>query len=281
MKIFYEEKTFENYFNAEISQGDGIFFPFGQVQEGFIGADCAYYTSDLLRWGFLEHDLNREGVDLKNIAKKMDYFLKNDINSLPDIKTNILFQYKRPELITTSTGLEWKHWNKEYFRYDIYSKQHQLLKKINSSFGNEVAIFYVAPAIKGINELVLQATKRNLVNESNFKHIAQLDGHKRNTYVSSGTFSIGCSEPQRLDDINIRDFLNEYQKIDYPDNYSSIVSFASKIKTIMQGDHYFRLPFNTLIASSEEFSEIDGIYSLVCIQAFEKITGVKWALFFR
>ncbi|HGM6833110.1 TPA: hypothetical protein ACKQCE_001659 [Serratia marcescens] len=281
MKIFYEEKTFENYFNAEIGQGDGFFFPLGQVQEGFIGADCAYYASDLLRWDFLGQVLNSEGANLKDIASEMDYFLKNDFNALPDIKTNILFQYKRPELITTSTGSEWKHWRKEYFRYDIYDRQHILLKKINSRFGDEVAILYVAPAIKGINELVLQSRAKKIVDSSNFKHIKQLDGHKRNTYISAGTYSIGCSEPQRLEDIKIRDFLVEYQKIDYPDNYSAIVSFASKIKIVMQEDNYFRLPFNTLIASNEELVEFDFIYSLVCIQAFEQITGVKWAVFFR
>lgn len=281
MKIFYEEKTFENYFNAEISQGEGFFFPLGQVQEGYIGADCAYYASNLIRWSFLGHDLNRDGVELKNIAREMDYFLKNEIDALPDIKTNILFQYERPDLITTSTGLEWKHWKIDYFRYDIYSKQHKLLKKINSSFGNEVAIFYVAPAIKGVNELVLQAKNRNIVDKSNFKHITQLDGHKRNTYVSAGTFSIGCSEPQRLEDINIRNFLREYKEIDYQNNHSAIVSFASKVKAVMQEDNYFRLPFNTLIASSEGLIEFDCIYSLICIHAFEQITGVKWALFFR
>jgi hypothetical protein len=41
MKPRFEEKTFESYFNTELDQRASIYFPFGQVQEGGIGADAS------------------------------------------------------------------------------------------------------------------------------------------------------------------------------------------------------------------------------------------------
>jgi len=43
MRTKYEEKTYESYFNSELSQKADIYFPIGQVQEGNFAFDAAYF----------------------------------------------------------------------------------------------------------------------------------------------------------------------------------------------------------------------------------------------
>lgn len=60
MDAEYEEKTYENYFNAELDRRVEVYFPFGQVQEGGIGADAAAFSSDRWLWGRIGFPLGHE-----------------------------------------------------------------------------------------------------------------------------------------------------------------------------------------------------------------------------
>ena len=55
MRVNYEEKTFESYFNNELDSRTSVYFPFGQVQEGSIGADSAAFSKNRRLWWRLGH----------------------------------------------------------------------------------------------------------------------------------------------------------------------------------------------------------------------------------
>ncbi len=109
----YEEKTFESYFNSELDQRSSIYFPFGQVQEGGIGADASGFSRNRWFWWHLGYPFIFHvpfgGADIREIAGEMERHLDREINNIPSIKANLLFQYKRPRLITHSRGSEWVH----------------------------------------------------------------------------------------------------------------------------------------------------------------------------
>lgn len=200
MQPKYEEKTFESYFNSELDQRTSIYFPFGQVQEGSIGADSAAQSRSHWLWRKLGFPFwfrpRFSGVDLREVADEMEQHLQHEIRNIPSIKTNLLFQYKRPEVITTANGSEWSHWQRKYFRYGIYAEQQALLMHLNSKFGSQALILYASPALVDVNELVNAKLARTIIEDTNFCSVTRLQGHHRNTYIRAGLHSIACSEPE-------------------------------------------------------------------------------------
>jgi hypothetical protein len=124
MKVDFEEKTYESYFNNELDSKSSVYFPPGQVLEGLLGFDAASNSKNRGLWRTLGFPFwfspYFTGVNLRDIAREIEEELDHIIQKIPNIKTNILLQYKRPDYIKTVNGKEWKHWNKEYYRYRIY-----------------------------------------------------------------------------------------------------------------------------------------------------------------
>ena len=108
MKATFEEKTFESYFNSELDRKSDIYFPPGQVLEGKVGFDSSSYSKSRWLWRKIGHPFlvspRFKGADLKEIADEVEDLLEFEIDNLPRMKANILFQYKRPEFIKVPSG---------------------------------------------------------------------------------------------------------------------------------------------------------------------------------
>ena len=163
MQPEFEEKTYESYFNSELDRKSSMYFPFGQVQEGSIGLDSSANSRNRRLWRFLGHPFwffpPFSGVELRDVASEMEAFLGHAIKHVPQIKVNLLIQYKRPEYITMSNGGEWHHWNQKYFRYDIYHRQQELLGRLEAVFGDNAIIIYASPALHSLDELLSRTPK--------------------------------------------------------------------------------------------------------------------------
>lgn len=286
MRSTFEEKTYESYFNIELSRFSKVFFPIGQVQEGCLGFDTSAYSRNPKLWEKLGYPslsgIPYSGRELNEIANEMEKYLSFQINNLPQIKVNLLFQYKKPEYITTSLGKEWKHWETEYYRYDIYKEQQELLMKINTSFGNEVCILYAAPAIHDVNDLVKAYSEKNIINLSNFKKAEDLDCHHRNTYIQSGAYSIACSEPKKIDNFNLVGYISEgldNRDINSDDTNSDlIIKFKKKMTSIVYENRYYGESFRILNNEIKRFEKFNVLHSMLTMNNFKQLLGTQWIL---
>lgn len=147
------------------------------------------------------------GCSLREIANEMEIYLKRQIENIPRIKVNLLFQYKKPEYINSSLGKEWDKWYKPYYRYDIYREQQDLLMKINSALGNRLLIVYASPAFNKVDDLVDAYISKKIINSSNFKKVEELSSHHRNTYTKAGAYSIACSETEMIKNFDLLELL--------------------------------------------------------------------------
>lgn len=284
MKATYEEKTYENYFNAELSNRSDIFFPCGQVQEGFLGFDSSADSRSRRLWRRLGFPFwfspHFAGASLREIADEMEHILNIVIEDIPRLKSNILFQYKRPEYITINLGTEWGLWNRPYFRYDIYDKQQQLLNHIHTKFGDRVLIVYASPAILDVNDLVEKKIRRNIIEHSNFTKACDLNAHHRNTYISSGTYSIACSEPEEIKSIDIIKELAKVGEIgnsnDYKNNRDFIIDFRKEIEEIVNQNNYYKQSFQVLNSLIDKVKSYELFYSFLIMNNFREITGSQW-----
>lgn len=290
MRATFEEKSYENYFNSELDRRSQIFFPLGQVQEGNLGFDASANSRNRRLWRTLGHPFwffpQFEGLDLREVADEMERFLGVAIRDIPRMKANLLFQYKKPEFITISLGTEWVHWNEPYFRYDIYKEQQDLLMHIHNSLGARVLIVYAAPAIQDVNQLVEIHSRRQLIENSNFKKAAELNLHHRNTYITAGTHSIACSEPEKIENF---DLLKELEKFNGESNSSFsndsnnfnrqfIIDFRKQIESIISEDRYFSNSFKMLNNSLEGLTKFELLYSFLVMSNFRLLTGAQWLI---
>ena len=278
----FEEKTFESYFNIELNRRASIYFPFGQVQEGGIGADAAAMSGSRRIWRLLGYpyffSMPFDGIFLREVADDIERSLDMHVKNIPDMKVNLLFQYKRPERITTSRGREWKHWNKSYFRYDIYQKQQALLEHIAQKFGNHVLVLYAAPALYDINEL-MEAKRQNVIIErTNFRPAADLNNHDRNTYVQAGTHSVACSEPEQLKPFDLLDTLKKIENIKEGNNRSFIKTFSGEVKTMISEDSELGRAFQEDMAEYREagLDRYPLLFSMLTMKTFSLLSGVQW-----
>ncbi|HHO3376220.1 TPA: hypothetical protein ACRRWQ_000003 [Morganella morganii] len=274
----YEEKTFENYFNSELAKNNIFYYPFGQVQEGGIGADCAAMLDSYHLWEIFNENFFH-GEDLEKISNYMDNYIKYKINNIPSIKINILFQYKRPEIITTSNGKEWNHWNEKYFRYSIYKEQQSLLEKINNQFGNDVLILYASPAIYDRNELVRAYVEKKIIESTNFCQAHELKGHNHNTYTKAGKDFYACSEPEEIPRFNLIENLQEIKTQDL-ESVTIITKFMSDLRGLIEEDPYLGESYRTLLQpyKAAGLEEYPYLFGSIAMNILKQLTGIQWVI---
>lgn len=283
MKARFEEKTYENYFNAELNNRSEVFFPLGQIQEGFLGFDSSAQSRDEKLWNNLAFPFwffpYHPGVRLREIANEIEEYLGVVLDNIPQMKANLLFQYKRPEYISISLGKEWEYWKQPYFRYDIYQKQFNLLDQINSKFSSKILITYASPAVWKVDDLVDLKIEGKIIDTSNFKRVTELNGHERNTYIKSGTYSIACSEPTRSDNLNLLSELEELENLEVKkgiNNRQFIIRFANRISTLIRENPNYNDSFDKLTENFLEYSQYELLNSFFKMSVFKDLTGIQW-----
>lgn len=284
MKPGFEEKTFESYFNTELNRRASIYFPFGQVQEGGMGADASAMSRSRRLWWHLGHPfffhVPFSGVSLREMADEMEHVLGVDIDHIPDMKANLLFQYKRPKRISSPRGAEWHHWNESYYRYDIYKEQQALLSHLAAKFGSRALILYASPALNDVDDLVAAKRQRKLIEHTNFRPAADLDGHHRNTYIRAGTHSVACSEPERFEPFDLLAKLKEFDKGQRDKNREFIKKFAGEVRTAVLADGALGHAFRSELSEYTE-AGIDRyplLFAMLSMQKFRELSGVQWVV---
>jgi len=283
MQSEFEEKTYENYFNAELSSKSSVFFPIGQVQEGFLGFDSAANSRNWSLFRFLGYPFwffpRFKGIKLKEIANSMELLLKREINNVPKMKVNLLFQYKRSDFMVDSKAKEWINWNQSYFRYHIYQKQQELLLEIHNKYKNDVLILYAAPAIYQMDKLVKAHQKKQIINKSNFRKAKELKNHNKNTFIEAGNYSIACSEPERIDNFDLIELIENYENENTnKTNSKFIIDFRKKIESVVYKNENYRESFRILNDPYNQMKEYDLLYSFISMNNLRLLTGLQWII---
>lgn len=284
MQPKYEEKTFESYFNTELDRRASIYYPFGQVQEGGIGADASGFSRNRWLWRRLGHPyflrMPFEGVDLREVANEMELHIDREIKNIPNIKANLFFQYKRPEFIISKLGSEWPLWNQKYFRYDIYQEQQTLLTHLASKFGAKALILYASPALENVNDLVKAKQRKCLIENTNFRPATELTGHHRNTYIKAGTYSIACSEPEKMEQFNLLDQLEALKGNKGFNSKENIIESANSVRNIAMRDSVFGTAYRREldIYTETDINKFPLLYSIISMSIFRELSGIQWIL---
>lgn len=284
MPAIYEEKTFENYFNTELDSKCAIYFPFGQVQEGGMGADAGALSRNRRLWRKLGYGFwlfpEHSGIPLKEIAGEMEHVAERAIRNIPNISVNLLFQYKRPDFISNPSAAEWHLWNKDYFRYEIYESQQKLLENIHARFGKQVLAIYASPAIRSVDELVSAKINGRIIDSTNFRPAIDLKDHHKNTYCGPGTHSIACSDPERMEIFNLLEAIASRKENRQDDPHRLIVEFSSGVRSLaLEMPELGRAYSETLKQYDESgFEGYPLVKAMLSMSVLRELTGLQWLL---
>jgi hypothetical protein len=284
MRVDYPEKAYENYFNEELGFYKTIYVPIGQNQEGILGYDTSAFSQNL----FLLHLLGFRGwpyvnqifrgVNFPSSFNGLDEIIQSEIDKLPKIKVNLLFQYKRPSINRSKNGEAWKYWGKEYFYYEIDKHQNDILIKIQCALSSHALVLYAAPALKTFTDLLVSKKNRQIIKNSNFKKASVLQGHKKNTYIKRGHYSIACSEQKEIPDIDLFEYIDEFVTNGKAINSKFIHEFVDKTEKIILEDRYFKNKYLSLVEKYDMKNNSDLFVSFIKMKYICDLTGLLWLI---
>lgn len=277
MRVNFEEKTYESYFNNELDKMSSFYFPPGQVVEGALGFDVSAQSKNGKLWKILGHPyFPFHGANLQDVARTLNRNIGHIIDSIPNVKANLFIQYKKPEYITRPNGREWGSWGQKYFRYSINMDQQRVLESIDRNFGDRALVIYAAPAISSLNDLIQCKINGKIIDNSNFQKAIRLTGHSRNTYIQSGTHSKAFSEPKEIEKINLISEIESIEPTDATEASKFIQDTSATIIEILKKNAPYNAAFIRLMEEYRELQEFKILYSHLVMKCFREITGIQW-----
>ncbi|WP_230371301.1 hypothetical protein [Paludibacterium denitrificans] len=85
------------------------------------------------------------------------------------------------------------------------------LVRLAKTLGHRGKVFYAAPVFHTHDVLYRLTARQELVKNSNFAPIHRLNGHERWLYSKPGASGVGHSEPEKIDEPNFLDQLNDLE----------------------------------------------------------------------
>jgi hypothetical protein len=209
----------------------------------------------------------------------MELHTNQNVNNIPKIKTNLLFQYKRSKYMYKNSSGEWDYWKQSYFRYEIYPKQQKLLEHLENQFGQQALVLYAAPAIKNVEELVDASIKKQIIEKTNFQKVSKLSGHHKNTFIQAGTISKAFSQPEEIENIDLLKTLNNMDGQDF--SFEKLTSFTSTVNEVMRESDEYHHSFNILMEQYSNLKEYKFFYGFIQMKIFRELTGIQWSMSFE
>ena len=275
----FEEKQYEQLMNIELAK-KGQVYPSGQFLEHDIAVDAAVFYGNPVFWHMWRTQrklMVKPGLYLrKEFWEIAERELKS--NMFPKFKCNLFIQYKRPESVSSPHGTGYSHWKEPYLRYEINQYQQDILHKLERRVSAYSIVAYACPCFLTREEL-WRFMNGKLVENSNFVKAHKLQGHQRYTFVKAGKDGYACSEPSRVEGIDI---LKEIRRaIEEPTRFENNVQFlnglAKDIKMVAEelGERakgFYAIREN--IGSPEH--ELGS--SIITILAFNLFANTAWGI---
>ena len=290
----FEEKQYESQMNielaCELNLHKNLFSP-GQVLENSLGIDAALFSCNRKFWKYFYRDWDylfyhwreywRHGVDISDL-REINKVFEEIYNHMPNIRYNLFIQYKRPKYIKKKTSAEYWKWGRPYFRYKVNENQQKLLENLHSKVGDYGLVTYASPAFITQYEFWQNVKNKTLIENSNFCKSIDLSGHHRYTYTSGGRFGFAFSEPEEIQNIDLKKEINslkERSKKTEGNNIDYIVSLANNLENIVEESNFYefyKMRLN-ILRESEVYSKLDSklLVSSYKIKSFEEVTGIE------
>jgi hypothetical protein len=205
----FEEKQYEMPANIELGLQHAAVFAAGQVLEAVVGYDVAAHPPQNAPIWRLVGVNAPPGLQLvPNLWQRAR--VRPRSAALPSTYVSLIFQYKRPQYLSTSLALQWHHWGGSYYRFPIVRHQQDTLEALENALGARAAVRYACAAFWTYGNLQTHQASQSVLANSTFVPPASLVGHQVWTYNAPGT--AGFANP-RHEEIPTERFRDVWGKI--------------------------------------------------------------------
>jgi len=283
--VEFKEKTFESYFVSELSRKSKHIYCPDQTDEKYLGFDAMFYMPYWRHcfWRFGSHF----GAWMQGITARKINDMGNDFNRVfPDLKANLFFQFKRPEILTTPRAKEWRHWSGPYFRFSLYPHQHQILTDLSRCTSGNARVLYAAPKLSKTADLIKAANDNKIVKKTQVVEAGMLAGHTKCSYSSTSNPALGHSEPEEVGAFQIEGFIQEMDSLDSQTFTQTTKRLGSNIKKALAENSEAKHILNIARSAAtygwtddipEEFRDT-WLDHLITVHAFSKAFGITTCL---
>jgi hypothetical protein len=183
----FEEKQFETSANIELGLQHAAVFAAGQVLEAVVGYDAAARPpQNAPIWTLMGVANAPTGLQLvPNLWQRAGTQPKAP--KLPSTYVSVMFQYKRPQYLSTGHALQWHHWKGPYFRFPLYGRQQHTLQHLETALKARAVVRYACAAFWRYTELQMYQSTKEVLTNSTFVSPSSLVGHEVWTYTTPGT----------------------------------------------------------------------------------------------
>jgi len=280
----FEEKQYEWHLNDQLAE-KGQVYPSGQHLEYDLGIDSAVFSQNPKFWAMWDRRRAQRwktGLHLRpELWDTAERILTN--NMFPKFKCNIFIQCKRPESISSPYGKEYSYWKQPYLRYEIEDHQQITLQNLEEKISSYAIVVYACLSFWKREDFWRLIENGQIVENSNFVQPRRLRGHRRYTFIQSGKDGYACSEPRKIEGLDI---LKEiHRMLDQPDQFENNVQFlnnlAKDIKMVIEElDETTRKGFFA-IRESMGYSDHELGRSVTTIFAFNLFANTTWGIAFE
>jgi hypothetical protein len=199
------------------------------------------------------------------------------------MKMNLLFQYKRPEYLKGHNAKEWHDWGTAYYRYKLYPEQRNILCRLGKRLKNRVEILYAAPAIENLEGLIRAHLNRCVFERTNFTKASKLGKHSVVTYMKAGRCSKAHSEPDMIENEDLRSLIFDdiqYDRNDVNGNIDCIQSFANDfMEALLENDETVDI-VEKVDVKMGDMGNCPIASSLMRIFHYTNLLGMQWGISF-
>ena len=193
----FEEKQYEVSANIELGIQHAAVFAAGQVLESVVGYDVAAHPpQNAPIWQLVGSNASIGLQLVPNLWQRARVQPKSP--ELPSTYVSLIFQYKRPQYLTTSHALQWHHWQSSYFRFPILQHQQNTLAILENALGARATVRYACAAFWKYDELQRHQAAHEVLDHSTFVPPRSLVGHRAWTYKTPGTTGYANSRGEEI-----------------------------------------------------------------------------------
>lgn len=269
VKSFFEEKSYESAFNAELAQGvEGSpfrHFAPGARLEAMLGFDVmTTLESRNTAWRAMGLT-HRSGVSIHHRAP----------NQLPDAVFNLFIQYKRSDALKSSRAMHHTYFGGLYYRFRFDTPKNQLatLHELAAASGSAAHIVYAAPEFHTVQELWDAMIAGKIIANSVIVEATQLQsGHKAFNF-KTGKTSLQNPEPEPVKASPADVWFAQLEGRTAPLTETLGIAHAA-VQGVPQWVETWRSSQPRLLGG-EPFSEDPLVESAV--QQFAEVTAFTWA----
>lgn len=276
----FEEKTYEKHFALELAKHAKLIFSPGQVTEADLGFDDSFEVPLCRMCKLFPHLLPGMWLRLPGISlSKLQHLTGRE---LPQLRSNFIVQYKRPELVIGPRAAEWNSWHCPYYRYQIKAEQQSKLVRVDQISSGRAAVVYASPAFVENDRLYSLVLKCKIIAESNIVPVNQMNGHTRFSYVDPGGFGFAHSEASKVSGPTFEQIMQKALKQEGVQFWEHIIKTAQDIESSLEDDRG-KSTFNKVrravvfLAGMEDGEDEAGsiAHALVTIAAFSEAFDVS------